>query len=246
MRSVEEVIVVEGRYDKNTLSQVVNAVILETGGFGIFKDSQKRQLLRTLAETRGLIILTDSDGAGFVIRNYIRSVVPQGRVLHAYIPDVLGKERRKSVPSREGKLGVEGMRPRVLLEALERAGAHFTDECDGHNSADRISKADLFAAGLSGKADSTRARQELLKRLNLPERLSANGLLDVLNALMTRADFFAMFTLHPPVESESSLPEEERAGHSPGKPLPATSDHIGGDGPDSRESAPESSTGENN
>ena len=126
MRRIKEVIVVEGRYDKNTLSQVVDAVILETAGFGIFHDAAKRHLLKTLAETRGLIVLTDSDGAGFLIRNHIRGCIDPKLVKHAYIPDVYGKERRKNAPSKEGKLGVEGMRPEILLEALQRAGAQWT------------------------------------------------------------------------------------------------------------------------
>ena len=120
---MKEVIVVEGRYDKNTLSQIVDAVIIETSGFGIFNDAQKQKLLRRLAAERGLIVLTDSDGAGFVIRNFIKGCVDPALVRHAYIPDVTGKERRKSAPSKEGKLGVEGMRPEVLLDALRRAGA---------------------------------------------------------------------------------------------------------------------------
>ena len=128
MHSIREIIVVEGRYDKNTLSQVVDAVIIETSGFGIFNDAEKRKLLQTMAEARGLIVLTDSDGAGFVIRNYIKGCVDPKLVKHAYIPDIYGKERRKSAPSREGKLGVEGMKPQVLLDALIRAGATFDDE----------------------------------------------------------------------------------------------------------------------
>ena len=191
MRSVREVIVVEGRYDKNALSQVVDAVILETGGFGIFNDKQKQALLRTMAEKRGLIVLTDSDGAGFQIRNFIKSCTDPARVKQAYIPDIYGKERRKSAPSKEGKLGVEGMRPQVLLEALERAGATFDDgeQVERRNA---ITKADLYAKGLSGNRDSTAARQRLIKSLDLPERLTADGLLDVLNVLMTREEFFQL------------------------------------------------------
>ena len=175
MRRLEEVLIVEGRYDKNALSQVVDAVILETSGFGIFHDRQKQALLRRLAEQRGLIVLTDSDAAGFV-----------------YIPDVPGKERRKSAPSKEGKLGVEGMRPEVLLEALEKAGAHFLDEERSARSAERISKADLYRVGLSGGPGSREKRAVLLRRMDLPERLTADGLLEVLNALMSREDFFGL------------------------------------------------------
>ena len=171
MHRVREVIVVEGRYDKNALSQVVDAVILETAGFGVFKDRQKQKLLRTLAEARGLIVLTDPDGAGFVIRNFIKGCTDPACVKHAYVPDIPGKERRKSAPSKEGKLGVEGMRPELLLEALHRAGATFED-AEASSRKAPITKADLYARGLSGGADSARKRREVLARLDLPERFS--------------------------------------------------------------------------
>ena len=194
MRKIREVVVVEGRYDKNTLSQVVDAVILETSGFGIFNDREKRKLLQTLAEKRGLIVLTDSDGAGFLIRNHIKGFVDPSLVKHAYIPDIPGKERRKARASREGKLGVEGMRPQVLLDALTRAGATFEDESNTQTSSPRITKADLYALGLSGGAESARKRMELQRELELPERLSADALLDVLNALMDRDTLFQRFS----------------------------------------------------
>ena len=193
MHSVREVIVVEVRYDKNALSQVVDAVIIETSGFGIFNDAEKRKLLQTMAEARGLIVLTDSDGAGFVIRNYIRGCVDPKLVKHAYIPDIYGKERRKSAPSREGKLGVEGMKPQVLLDALIRAGATFDDE-ENKKTAPRISKADMYARGLSGREGSAEKRARLIKQLGLPERLTADGLLDVLNATMSREEFLSIQT----------------------------------------------------
>lgn len=193
MHSVREVIVVEGRYDKNALSQVVDAVIIETSGFGIFNDAEKRKLLQTMAEARGLIVLTDSDGAGFVIRNYIKGCVDPKLVKHAYIPDIYGKERRKSAPSREGKLGVEGMKPQVLLDALIRAGATFDDE-ENKKTAPRISKADMYARGLSGRAGSAEKRTQLIKQLGLPERLTADGLLDVLNATMSKEEFLSIQT----------------------------------------------------
>ena len=193
MHSVREVIVVEGRYDKNALSQVVDAVIIETSGFGIFNDAEKRKLLQTMAEARGLIVLTDSDGAGFVIRNYIKGCVDPKLVKHAYIPDIYGKERRKSAPSREGKLGVEGMKPQVLLDALIRAGATFDDE-ENKKTAPRISKADMYARGLSGREGSAEKRARLIKQLGLPERLTADGLLDVLNAAMSREEFLSIQT----------------------------------------------------
>ena len=193
MHSVREVIVVEGRYDKNALSQVVDAVIIETSGFGIFNDAEKRKFLQTMAEARGLIVLTDSDGAGFVIRNYIKGCVDPKLVKHAYIPDIYGKERRKSAPSREGKLGVEGMKPQVLLDALIRAGATFDDE-ENKKTAPRISKADMYARGLSGREGSAEKRARLIKQLGLPECLTADGLLDVLNATMSREEFLSIQT----------------------------------------------------
>lgn len=183
MVRIKEAIVVEGRYDKNALSQVVDAVILETAGFGIFRDEERLHLLRCLARERGLIVLTDSDGAGFVIRNYLKGAVDPSLVKHAYIPDRTGKEKRKRKPGKEGKLGVEGMSPQVLLEALRRGGATFLDETEERSIRRSATKADLFAAGLSGTPEAAARRLELLKRLDLPERLSPNAMLEVLNAL---------------------------------------------------------------
>ncbi len=190
MHKIREVILVEGRYDKNTLSQVVDAVILESSGFGIFNDRQKQKLLQRLAESRGLIVLTDPDGAGFVIRNYIKGIVEPGLVKHAYVPDIFGKERRKTAPSREGKLGVEGMRPETILEALRRAGATIDGESGTPEMS--ITKADLYACGLSGKSGSAEKRLRLIRALDLPEHLSANALLEVLNALMSREEFYRL------------------------------------------------------
>lgn len=192
MIRIREAIIVEGRYDKNTLAQIVDAPILETSGFGIFHNRQRLALLRRLAETRGIIVLTDSDGAGFVIRNYLRGAIDPLQVKHAYIPDIAGKERRKRTASKEGKLGVEGMRPDVLLEALRRAGATIEGE-ETPAAGARITKADLYAAGLTGGADSKAARQRLLAQLDLPEHLSTNALLEVLNALMTREEFQKLY-----------------------------------------------------
>lgn len=184
MLRIKEAIVVEGRYDKNTLSQLVDTVILETGGFGIFKDKEKLALLRRLAEQRGLIVFTDPDGAGFVIRNHLKGAIPPEQVKHAYVPDVYGKERRKRQAGKEGKLGVEGMRPEVLEEALRRAGATFLDEGAAEALPRRpITKADLFALGLSGGPGAGERRKALMKALDLPERMSPNALLEVLNAL---------------------------------------------------------------
>lgn len=191
MISVREVIVVEGRYDKNTLSQVVDAVIIETSGFGIFNDREKQRLLRRMAQQRGLIVLTDSDGAGFVIRNFIKGCVNPSLVKHAYIPELAGKERRKSAPGKEGKLGVEGMRPEVLLNALRRAGATMESAQAAEENV-RISKADMFARGLTGGEGSQARRRALMRALDLPEKLSTSALLDVLNAVMTREEFISM------------------------------------------------------
>ena len=181
MIKIREAIVVEGRYDKNTLSQIVDAPIIETSGFGIMKDKAQLAFLRQVAEKRGLVILTDSDGAGFVIRNFLKGAIPAEQIKHAYIPDIAGKERRKSAPGKEGKLGVEGMRPEVILECLRRAGATIEGESAGKRHT--ITKQDMMELGLSGGADSKAKRLALLKKLNLPEHMSANALLQALNLL---------------------------------------------------------------
>lgn len=189
---IREAIVVEGRYDKNTLSQLVDTVILETSGFGIFKDKERLALFRRLAEERGLIILTDPDGAGFVIRNFLKGSIPPDRVKHAYVPDILGKERRKRIPGKEGKLGVEGMRPQQLEEALRRAGATFLDKAEERAMPRRpITKADLFTLGLSGGPGASEKRRALLQKLALPEHLSPNAMLEVLNALCSYEELAA-------------------------------------------------------
>ena len=183
MVKIKEAIVVEGRYDKNTLSQIVDAPIFETSGFGIFKDKQQMKLLRKVAQSRGLIVFTDSDGAGFVIRNHLKSAIEPKYLKHAYIPDVYGKERRKAAPGKEGKLGVEGMKADVILEALRRAGA--TMEEDEEHSPGEITKQDLMALGLSGGADAAGKRKQLIRYLDLPEHMSANALLQALNLICT-------------------------------------------------------------
>ncbi len=191
MQRIKEVIVVEGRYDKNSLSQVVDAVILETSGFGIFNDRQKQKLLRTMAEARGLIVLTDADGAGLVIRNFIKSCTDPATVKHAYIPPVAGKEKRKEKASKEGLLGVEGMRPQQLLESLIRAGASF-ENAESREMGPPITKADFYVRGLSGKSGSQQRRAQLIGKLDLPRHISADALLDVVNAVMSREDFYAL------------------------------------------------------
>ena len=186
MVKINEAIVVEGRYDKKTLSQIVDAPILETSGFGIFKDKKQMALLRRVAEKRGLIVFTDSDGAGFVIRNHIKSAIPGKYLKHAYIPDIYGKERRKAAPGKEGKMGVEGMTREVLLDALRKAGA--TIEGEETATSQQITKQDLMELGLSGGADASAKRLALLKKLNLPEHMSANAMLQALNLLYTREE----------------------------------------------------------
>ena len=192
MLKIKEAIVVEGRYDKNTLSQVVDALIIPVDGFQVFKRRETVRMLRRVAERRGLIILTDSDGAGFVIRNHLKGALPPQWVKHAYIPDVYGKERRKTAPGREGKLGVEGMSPQVLERVLRQAGATVLDETTKRTACRDITKADLFQDGLSGGANSRARRTALLKALDLPERLSANALVQVLNSLLTYEEYRAL------------------------------------------------------
>ena len=203
MLRIREAIVVEGRYDKNTLSQMVDTVIVETSGFGIFKDKERLALLRRLAEKRGLIVLTDPDGAGFVIRSHLKGSIPPEQVKHAYVPDVYGKERRKRRGGKEGKLGVEGMPPQLLLEALERAGATFLDGDGPRSPRGELTPAQLYVLGLTGRPDSAQRRQALLKRLDLPEHMSAKALLTVLNALYTSDEVIQLVqTLPGPVSAD--------------------------------------------
>lgn len=184
MVKIREAIVVEGRYDVNTLRQIVDAPIFETKGFGIFKDRQQLSLLRTVAMRRGLIVLTDSDGAGFVIRNHLKGAIPAQYLKHAYIPDVFGKEKRKAAPGKEGKLGVEGMTPQIIIQALRNCGATFEEEIPSHGHG-LITKQDFVDMGLSGGADSSQKRLALQKKLGLPAHMSANALLQALNLLIT-------------------------------------------------------------
>lgn len=191
MVKIKEAIVVEGRYDKNTLSQIVDAPIFQTNGFGVMNDPEQLALLRKVAQVRGLIVFTDSDGAGFVIRNYLKGAIPASQLKHAYIPDVPGKEKRKSAPGKEGKLGVEGMTPDVILRALERAGATLED---GNNNAHTgvLTKTDLYFLGLSGGSDSKAKRSVLLKKLELPEHMSSNAMLETLNLLYDRDELIKL------------------------------------------------------
>ena len=184
MVKIKEAIVVEGRYDKNTLSQIVDAPILETSGFGIFKNKEQMALLRRVAEKRGLIVFTDADGAGFVIRNHLKSAIEPKYLKHAYTPDIFGKERRKEKAGKEGKLGVEGMSRDVIIESLRRAGATFIGEENAAEKAE-ITKADLMDLGLYGPGSNER-RGTLIKKLGFPEKISTNGFLQAVNLLYTK------------------------------------------------------------
>ena len=186
--TVKEAIVVEGRYDKAALANVVDGVIVDTAGFGVFSDGEKLALLRRLAQARGLIVLTDSDGGGFLIRSFLKSAIDPALVKHAYIPDVPGKERRKKSPSKEGLLGVEGMSPDILEAALRRAGATIDGEAAKTGCVPPMTKAELYELGLAGHPDSAARRAALQKDLDLPAGLTANALLDVLNVLVTREE----------------------------------------------------------
>lgn len=193
MYKIKEAIVVEGRYDKNTLSQIIDAPIFETSGFGIFKDKQQMNLLRQVAQKQGLIVFTDADGAGFVIRNHIKSAIPAQYLKHAYTPDIFGKERRKQHGGKEGKLGVEGMTQAVILDALRSAGATFVGQTQGA-TVGCLTKQDMMRLGLSGCADSSEKRKKLLKKLDLPEHMSANAMLQTLNILLTSDELEAMLS----------------------------------------------------
>lgn len=192
MVKIRQAIVVEGKYDQNTLSQLVDATIFQTRGFGVMHDKALLELLRKAARTTGLIIFTDSDGAGFVIRNFLKGALPKEGVLHAYIPDIPGKEKRKRAPGKEGLLGVEGMTKEILLSALENAGADLGGEAE-KRPGDTITKFDLYTAGLSGKPDSASKRAAFLEKLRFPAHMSANALLDALNLLYMREEFLALF-----------------------------------------------------
>ena len=191
MVKIKEAIVVEGRYDKNTLSQIVDAPIFQTNGFSVMNDKDQLSLLRRVAQVRGLIVFTDSDGAGFVIRNYLKGAIPAEHLRHAYIPDIFGKEKRKAAPGKEGKLGVEGMTPEVILQCLQRAGATIADAEDSCAPA-QITKLDMFNTGLSGGPNSKQRRLALLKLLQLPEHMSSNAMLEALNLLCTKEEFYRL------------------------------------------------------
>jgi ribonuclease M5 len=183
---IKEAVIVEGKYDKIKLSSVIDGLIIETNGFQIFSDKKQMDLIRRLADTRGLLILTDSDGAGFMIRNYLTGSIAPEKIKHAYIPDILGKEKRKDRPSKEGKLGVEGVPVKIILDALKRAGVTCGDDPPAGR---KITKTDLYLAGLSGSDNSAEKRRILLQELSLPEHLPANSLVGVLNSIMSYEEF---------------------------------------------------------
>lgn len=181
-----EAVIVEGKYDKIKLSNILDAFIIETNGFAIFKDKFKLSFIKKLAKERGIIILTDSDHAGFMIRNYISSGVPKEQIKNVYIPDIFGKEKRKDTPSKEGKLGVEGMTKEVILASLEKAGISSTSSvCDNP-----ITTVDFYDLGLTGGANSKAKRKAVCKALDLPEFLSTSSLISCINNFMTKEEFF--------------------------------------------------------
>ncbi|HIR03138.1 MAG TPA: DUF4093 domain-containing protein [Candidatus Scatovicinus merdipullorum] len=192
MVKIRQAIIVEGRYDKIRLQSIVDAPIIETNGFRIFKDKEKVHLIRCLAEKRGILILTDSDGAGFVIRNYLKGVVPEDSITHAYLPSVQGKEKRKTAPSKEGLLGVEGFDKAHIIRALKNSGAVFLDEGGQQSTPRPMTKADLFALGLTGGKNSAQKRRALLQKLQLPQYLSVNAILEYLNCLYTKEELVAL------------------------------------------------------
>ncbi len=189
MIKVKEAIIVEGKYDKIKLSSIIDGLIITTNGFGIFNDKEQQYLIRELAKKRGIIVLTDSDSAGFVIRNFLKGSVPKEQIKHAYIPDIFGKEKRKDKRSKEGKLGVEGVSKELILEALRKCGASCEDSDSEFIEREEITKADFFVYGLTGGSNSSERRELLKKRLNLPENMTTNSILGVLNRLMTRDEF---------------------------------------------------------
>jgi ribonuclease M5 len=188
LHKIREIIVVEGKCDKSAVLAAVDATVVETKGFGVFKDKDKLRLLRKMAENRGIVILTDSDSAGFLIRSHLKGGLNGIEIKNAYIPDIPGKERRKAQPSKEGKLGVEAMSAEIIIEALRRGGATFEDEGAGNENSNPITKAELFELGLTGCPGSGEKRAALLKALELPENMTAKALLEALNTMMTREE----------------------------------------------------------
>lgn len=186
MLKTDKIIVVEGKYDKIKLSSLIDAVIIETDGFGIFKDKEKQRFLRKLAEKKDIVVFTDSDSAGFVIRNFLCGILPKSRIINAYIPDVYGKEKRKDSFSKEGKLGVEGVSPQLIKDALEKAGVFVYEEKEPKRT---VTKQDFFTDGLTGGTDSKEKRIKLLKHLDLPEKMTTNSMIEIINNFMSFDDY---------------------------------------------------------
>lgn len=189
MLKIDEAVIVEGRYDKLKLSNILDTLIIETNGFGIYKDKEKLKFIRRLANERGIIIITDSDHSGFQIRNYISSSIPKDRIKHIYIPDIYGKEKRKATPSKEGKLGVEGMSESLLKELFEKENVKSTLS----ENKNPVTNYDLFELGISGTPNAKQNKKKLLEILDLPEFLSTNSLLSYINSSMTREEFYKIF-----------------------------------------------------
>lgn len=189
MIQIKQAVIVEGKYDKIKVSNILDTLIIETDGFGIFKDKNKQKLIRRLAETRGILILTDSDSAGFTIRSFLNGIVPNEQLINVYIPDIFGKEKRKSEPSKEGKLGVEGVKSDVIIDALKKAGVKFDVDAESPKKTQPVTKTDLFLDGLSGGKDSAEKRARFLKQLDLPEHLSSNSMLKLINSFMDFDDY---------------------------------------------------------
>lgn len=189
MIKIKQAVIVEGKYDKIKVSNILDTLIIETDGFGIFKDKNKQKLIRRLAEARGILILTDSDSAGFTIRSFLNGIVPQEQLVNVYIPDVFGKEKRKSEPSKEGKLGVEGVKSDVIIDALKKAGVEFDVGTEKQINTHPVTKTDLFLDGLSGGKGSAEKRARFLKQLDLPEHLSSNSMLKLINSFMDFDDY---------------------------------------------------------
>lgn len=192
MIKLKEAVIVEGRYDKIKLSAIIDAPIIETNGFRIFKDKEKQSLIRRIAKERGILIFTDSDGAGFVIRNFLKGTVDPKCIKNAYIPEIKGKEKRKHQPSKEGTLGVEGISDDIILQAVRRSGATVVNENTAKNTVGDITKQDLYSLGLSGGENSANLRKQLLKKLNLPSYITANAMLVMLNCLYTKDEFIGI------------------------------------------------------
>lgn len=189
MIKINQAVIVEGKYDKIKLSSILDAVIIETDGFGIFKDKEKQKFIRMIARKKGIIVLTDSDSGGFVIRSFLSGIVDSDKITHVYIPDIFGKEKRKAAPSKEGKLGVEGIDKEIILEAFRKAGI-TSENVNGENSEKiEVTKTDLFEDEICGKENSSEKRKQLLKKLALPERMSANAMLKVINSYLTYDDY---------------------------------------------------------